>query len=191
MTLPSHTHDFECGIGHLNHITSVTPTCLSNLRDAAGISSMIADSGRILVLPTSPTTSPAGGPATDFGQSPTNPLAWATWSVEVQGHYVIAEGLYINRPLVRPRWENWSAAQPDRPVQLPGSASTTTTAASSHSPNPTAPHNTASTGDWGDGIPTKQPPQSRSMPSQDEYPTNAPKEDQLNVARQNMTPHRI
>ena len=105
------THNLDYCICHFSQITQVTSLSLSNAEDASGISERIANSGKVLVLTSRPTTSPAGGPATDLGQFPTDPLAWVTWSVQVEARFVTAEGRHINRHPAIPMWENWTTAE--------------------------------------------------------------------------------
>ena len=94
---PSHlTHDPDCGICQLAQSTQVTPLSRSTNHGAEGISKMLAESGKVFVLTSRPTVSPAGGIANDFGKSPPEPLASATWSRKFKAHYVSAEGQHIS-----------------------------------------------------------------------------------------------
>lgn len=200
---PSHpTHDPDCGICHFAQLTQVTPLSLSNAEGAVSISNLIADSGKILFLTSRPTTSPAGRPADDFGKSPADPLAWATWSVKVKAHFVTAEGVHINRPLAPPLWEAWNSAsatqatpETEKPlVDNPRTQATPLTTVKAQAQRVVAadgPPPKGPVGRWMDDLPAKQPPPVKPAPKTGSYPHNQPTAGQFNVAQQFTPPQRI
>ena len=89
-------HDYDCGICELALFTQVTPGNYTSNLDAADISKLLPESGRVPVFADRPTTSPMGGDANDHGISPSDPTAWATWTKCCHAYFVNEDGLPIH-----------------------------------------------------------------------------------------------